>query len=620
MKRVILIFLVLFPFASNAQSGGDEFWDPFEFNPVVDNREDQEKSVDTLIREASTLIYDQPLTARSKLTAALKKDPRSILTLNMLGSYYMTNVGHYRLALKYFKKAEQVLFEEYGKPPYIDYRQQILHSEILRQLGTVRQNLDLYQQALNNLNEYESYGYTDPYLESSRAWIYFKLKQHEKGIEEAKNGIRNGAAIGNNLNILGILYSVTGEKEKGIQTLAKAYDFEKSLGSYGRSATPLNNMGEVYRELFKEDQAASSWESALRLPDGCEHILPSLNLAIIHIEGLRLKLADSALKNFKSCFAQYPLRNNEEHQSLLELILGRIRYYQGDPAASLEHYQKAIEHQQWFGSIGANIEDLQSAIYSDYSKSLLAYNNHLRSAPKSSYLEKLASWKQIFTNYLKASWYDRKAKLLLLSYLEKFEDLDVRHTDSLLDYPSLGFFFQSLPKSTARRVIAKQQEVDKRPNSKFYYQTYLASNLATHGAKNEAQKLLQEVINEPKIEFDQALKAQALVQLIQISTAQNQSVFIEKLFKVQPAAILNNNLKFPVTSTGLPSELVKLLEPTNLDLTSGKSTNFQLTYSSDKESQYLTLRGPNNYLTTVQGKDYLSLINSLIKQIFTEHE
>ncbi len=620
MNKIILIFLLLLPIFASAQNGNNEFWDPFDLNPTTDNRDDQEKSVETLIREASVLIYDQPLTARSKLTVALKKDPRSILALNMLGNYYMTNVGHYRLALKYFKKAEKILFEDFGKPPYVDYRQQLLHSEILRQLGAVRQNLDLYQQALDNLNEYESYGYSDPYLQSSRAWIYFKLKQPEKGIEEAKNGIRAGSAIGNNLNILGILYSVIGEKEKGIQTLLKAYDFEKSLGSYGRSATPLNNMGEVYRELFKEDQAANSWESAVRLPDGCEHILPSLNLAVIHIEGLRLKLAEIALKNFQSCFAQYPLKNNEEHQSLLELILARIRYYQGDPASAITHLQNAIEHQQWFGSIGTDIADLQSAIYSDYSKSLLAYNNQLRTTPQETFLDKLATWKKIFTNSIQASWYNRKAKLLLLSVLNKFEDLDVRHTDSLLDYPSLGFYFQNLPKSTARRVITAQEKLDTRPNAKFYYQTYLAFNLAQTGSKEEARQILQQVINEPKIEFDQALKAQALAQLIPISPESNQPALIEKLFKTQPAGILNNNLKFPVNSEGLPTELIKLLEQTNFDLASGKTTQFKLTYTSDSEAEYLTLRGPNNYLTTVQGKDNLSLIKNLIKEIFTEYE
>ena len=182
-----------------------------------------------------------------------------------------------------FKRAEEVLIEESGKPPYWDRRSQLLHADILRQLAEVRQNLDNYSGALDTLNKYESFGYTDSFLASSKSWILFKLKHYDEAIEVPKSGLEKGQ---NTLNILGILFSVTGEREKAIKTLTAAYKYEKSLDGAGQGATPLNNLGEVFRETFIEDSAVNSWTRAIKLPDGCTHILPSLNLAIIYIESL----------------------------------------------------------------------------------------------------------------------------------------------------------------------------------------------------------------------------------------------------------------------------------------------------------------------------------------------
>ena len=237
-------------------------------------KSDQEKTVRQLITEAARQMESEPLAARSKLQLALNKDPESVLALTMLGSYYTRHIGHYRLALKYYKQAEETLLKTLGPPPYFDFETKTLHADILRQLSVVRQNLDDYQGAIRELDRYEKkFAYSDPYLASSRAWIYFKQKKYPAAIQVAKEGIRRGE---NTLNILGILYSVTGEREKAIKTLKAAYNYEKSLGAVGQASTPLNNLGEVYRETFAESSAVDVWLQSLRLPDGCEHILPSL--------------------------------------------------------------------------------------------------------------------------------------------------------------------------------------------------------------------------------------------------------------------------------------------------------------------------------------------------------
>ena len=131
--------------------------------------------------------------------------------------------------------------------------------------------------------------------------------------------------------MLGILLSMHGDRDESLKIFRQAIAYELSEGNLGQPATPLNNSGEVYKEIFSEDSAESSWLKATSMPDGCDHVLPSLNLSLLYFDELNLDGAKRAMDSFESCIAQYPLRNGEEHRALVSLARGRIALLSGNP-------------------------------------------------------------------------------------------------------------------------------------------------------------------------------------------------------------------------------------------------------------------------------------------------
>lgn len=540
-------FLILLTFLSSfaySQSISDA-WDPFDNSYLTDTTQDAGKTSEQLISEAVMLLESNPLTARSKLLLALRKNPESELALLMLGTYYDRHVQHYRLAIKYIKKAQEVFEKKYGKPPYFSSKEKYLHSDILRQLSLIRQNLDNYEGALATIKEYEIYGYNDPYLIASKAWILFKLKRYAEAIKICEDEIKKGGNSANIMNVLGILYSVVGQREKAIKTLNSSYQYEKSLGTLGQAATPLNNMGEVYREIFQEPEAAAAWEKALYLPDGCEHILPSFNLSVVQIDAFRLDAAEQAMNDFESCIAQYPLRNGEEYQALINLMRGRIALYRGEIDSAIKHYNIAIEKQQWFGKIGTHIEDLEAALYSELMRAYKFKNNHLLLEEKKGIAAYLKFLKDYLINKVKAKWYARKAKLILTEKLDNFEDAYVRHSDSIIDYPSLGEVFAELPKSTVNRFLAKLAAKDGRKGAQLYYTAWQAENLLARGSKKKAVSLLKKIIADKRSDYDLTLKGIAYVKLAKALGRQDPlySRLIKKASEVSPAFLSNYGVK-----------------------------------------------------------------------------
>ena len=82
--------------------------DPFDYfgSEELNATDDKDKSAEELVRESLTLFQTEHLLdARTKLLKALQKDPENIRAHYFLAGYYLSSVGHYRLALKYAKRA-----------------------------------------------------------------------------------------------------------------------------------------------------------------------------------------------------------------------------------------------------------------------------------------------------------------------------------------------------------------------------------------------------------------------------------------------------------------------------------------------------------------------------------
>lgn len=541
--------------------------DPFDFfgtEEIVSSADDDTKSADELLRDGVLLLQlDRPLDARTKLLKALKKDPENYRTYSLLAAYYLVHVGHYRLALKYIKKADELFEKSYGKPPYVGRELRKEHSDMLYYLSQVRLNLDNYEGALEALDGFTALGYTADWYPGSRAWILMKLGNIQEAIRVARLGVLAGDDGARTLNMLGILFSMNDQPQESLEAFRQAIAYEMSLGSEGQPGTPLNNSGEVYKELFDDEKAESSFLRATSFQDGCEHILPSLNLSLLYVEQLKFDNAAAAMDTFDRCMAQHPLKNNEEHAALESLARGRIDLHTGRVDRAIKRFEAALEGTQWFGKIGTNQNDLIAASLISLSQALSAKNNIIRTTIPLTWREWFVAKEEISTNRIRAWWLMRRARQMLVDELKEIEDLTIRNTDSLIEYSTLGDVLSGLSSAALDGRLAKQLGIDRRPAAQNFYKAYAAQAELGWFGNAAANRSLEEVIQTSRPRFDDLLKTHAtLLRMGSLSPDGEQYRDLAyRIFYTAPAELRNRGFKLPVRvdAANLPSSIPSLL-------------------------------------------------------------
>lgn len=561
----LLMFVVPAPHSAHAQGrdtdGGRDTsratreidpFDPFDFigaDELFPSSDDEGKTAQQLLEEARVLLStERLLDGRTKLLKALKKDPTDPEIYSLLAGYYLVHVGHYRLALKYCKRAEELFQEKHGPPPYKERALVAQHAEIIYYLSQIKLNLDNYQGALDELDRFQSLGYMGEWYPGSRAWILMKLGNIKEAIRIARMGILAGLDTGRNLNMLGILLSMDGNPQEALDVFRKAIADEFSQGRLGQPATPLNNAGEVYRELFEEDRAESTFLRATSLPDGCEHILPALNVALLYIEQLKFSTAAQAIDGFESCIAQYPLRNNEEHTALMNLARGRIDLHTGRIDRAIKRLETALQNQQWFGKIGTNENDLVVGATISLAQALERKNNHLRFYRPTTWSEWLTTSTAIAENKVRSWWLFRRARQILISELKDIEDLSIRNTDSLLEYPTLGDVLQGISRTALLRRLDAEREHDQRTPARLYYDAYEGESAGGLLGRGERAELLDSVIEHARPKYDDFLRSHAiLLRLREIDpNSQRYRDLAYRVFFTAPALMRNYGVQLPV--------------------------------------------------------------------------
>jgi tetratricopeptide (TPR) repeat protein len=528
-------------------------FDPFDLgdtDPLASAQEDSLKSADELLREASLLLVsERPLDARTKLLRALQKDPSLYRTHYLLAGYYLVHVGHFRLALKYINRAEQLFEQKFGRPPYSDQLEQLEHSNILYYKSQIRLSLDNYRGALEILDRFSALGYVSEWYPGSRAWIMMKLGDIQGAITVARAGILAGAEPGRTLNMLGILLSMNGQPNEALEVFRKAIAHEFSSGSEGQPATPLNNAGEVYKEMFEDDKAESSFLRATSLPDGCEHVLPSLNLTILYIDQLKLEAASSTLDAFKRCVAQFPLRNNEEHVALVSLARGRIALHSGKVDQAIEYFRSATEGTQWFGKIGTNQNDLAVAATISLAQALRRKNTVIASTLPGTWRAWFAQKQEVLSNRIESWWLMRRARQILIGELNDLEDLSIRNTDSLLEYPTLGEALKGLSHSSLSNRLSRETTHDQRAPAKLFYQLYGAERGLGWWTTSSTLAQIDDVIERARPRYDELLKTHA--SLLRLGTLDSRSAryrnMAYRIFLTAPAELRNYGYRLPVS-------------------------------------------------------------------------
>jgi Tfp pilus assembly protein PilF len=615
---------------ASPQRGWAEVPDPLDpFNPYFDNpagpTDDALKSARELVNEASGLFVDErPLDARTKLLKALEKDPGYYQAHMLLAGYYIQHVGHFRLALRYIKQAQALFEKKNGTPPYSSYLAQNEHKQILYLLSQARLNLDDYQGALATLDQFNSHGYFEEWYPGTRAWVLMKLGRLDEAISVARLGVLSGAEGERSLNMLGILLSMKGERQQSLQVFKQAIDYELSLGSQGEPSTPLNNRGEVFKEIFEDDRAETSWQKAINMPSGCQHILSNLNLAILYIDQINYHGAKRSIDAFLTCSAQFPLRNGEEHKALVELARGRIDLHTGHIDQAITHFEAALEQRQWFGKIGTDSNDLQTAAMISLAQALRAKINHMQFYQFTTITERLR-WIQTRVEYtMRSWWYLRRARQILATKLKDFEDLEVRHTDSMLEYSTLGEALGGFPESVIAAKLSQQSQDDARQGAVPYYKMYRVEVLLAQGKEEEAFALLEEVASSARPQFDRALALQARTRLLEYltPTEPDYNNLAEQVFREKRAQLRNYGLRLPVRyiSNDPGSAIREQLAKSAFVLASDEQHGYTVRHQSAEGEEILTFESTTDNFgaVKVRGPNLDEVVNRFTDEVFSE--
>ncbi len=602
--------------------------DPFDYlgSDELFAGDDKDKSAEQLIREGEDLLQtERLLDGRTKLLKALQKDPEQVDAYTMLAGYYMVHVGHFRLAMKYIKQAEALFLKQHGNPPYSTRKLQQDHSRIIYFISQGRLNLDNYQGSLDALDEFTSNGYYAEWYPGSRAWVLMKLGRLQEAIRVARLGILTEAEPGRTLNMLGILLSMNEQRQEAIEVFRKAIAYEMAQGSEGQPATPLNNVGEVFREMFEDDKAESQFLRATGLKDGCEHVLPTLNVVLLYIEQLKLDAAASAIDGFQQCMAQFPLRNGEEYSALVSLARGRIDLHSGHIDRAIRRFEAALEGTQWFGKIGTNQDDLIAAATLSLGQALARKNSLLESYRPLSWGEWYRIKEEKLSNSFRSWWLLRRARQVLIDNLNDLEDINIRNTDSLLEYPTLGEALSGFSRSAVLRRIEKQRSEDSRPPAQIFYSQYLAESSLGWWDRSEGTTLLDSVIQRARSKYDELLKVQASIYRMKLldSSSDRYHELAYRVLIANPAALRNHGLKLPVSLDA--SAASKALRSTLLsgpfEESSNKRAECSVRAASDTDGKHrlvFSCRSVASKNRSAEDNDPNAVVNKLADSIFEE--
>ena len=607
----------------------DDPFDPFDifgFDELT-TTDDKNKTAEELIREASLLLAtERLLDARTKLLKAIQKDPNEYKAYYLLSGYYLVHVGHYRLALKYIRRAQELFEKKNGKPPYTSHLLQLEHGNLLYYLSQCRLNLDNYQGALDALDEYHQNGYRAEWYPGARSWVLMKLGRVQEAIKVAREGLLAGAEGGRTLNMLGILLSMNDQPQEALEVFRQAIAYEFSQGSDGQPATPLNNAGEVYKEIFDDVKAESTFLRATSLPDGCEHVLPSLNLTLLYLEQAKTDAALSTMDAFQRCIAQFPLRNNEEHAALVNLARGRIDLHTGNVDRAIKRFETALQGTQWFGKIGTNQDDLVVAATISLAQGLERQNNILRFHHAETWSEWLQQQKTIASNAVRAWWLMRRARQMLIDDLHDIEDLTIRNTDSLLEYPTLGEVLAGLSNSALSRRVEGQRAKDGRPIAGVFYDAYLAENEASSLFSGAAHEQFESVMQRGRDGFDTLLKIHVTLRRMSALSPDSERYreLAYRVFAMAAPELRNYGFQLPVAlELGAdPHSLRSAIEAGPFREAASKGSVCAITPEDPTTPGKLALRfscpGQSNKNRRVEGSTPGDVVNKLSDALFRE--
>jgi hypothetical protein len=231
--------------------------------------------------------------------------------------------------------------------------------------------------------------------------------------------------------------------------------------------------------------------------------------------------------------------------ALVHLARGRIDLHGGNVDGALTHFRSAMDGTQWFGKIGTNQNDLVVAATISLAQALTRKNKILALTVPSNWNEWLTQYKARFSIAVDAWWNMRRARQILLGELNDLEDLTIRNTDSLIEYPTLGEVLSGLSRQSLTHRLAKEASDDSRTPAKLFYQLYRAERRQRSW---QASSELDDIIERARPRYDELLKTHAI--LLRLKTLSKESKryrdLAYQIFFTSPAELRNYGFKLPV--------------------------------------------------------------------------
>ena len=211
---------------------------------------------------------------------------------------------------------------------------------------------------------------------------------------------------------------------------------------------------------------------------------------------------------------------------------------------------------------------------------------------------------------------------MLAENLNDLEDLYVRSTDSLIEYPTLGRVLSDFPTYLLERKLEIEKKRDDRQPSLAFYKLYLAENLLHHSRKSEGMKLLNDALSTLRPKFDDLLLLHGLMltlKNIKVDSDEYASI-AERAFSLSRASLRNYGLRLPVSSNTKDSKVLAVLEesPFLVKNDSKRLFSIEVEYVNNEYTLMFVSPEGSGGNVKVKGAVLEDIVNKLSDSVFSE--
>lgn len=299
--------------------------------------------------------YQDALTILKELKAVNPQESsyansEKIMLGDMGGVYF--RLGNYAKALDFY---QQSLTLQKNSGDKIGSIQTLNNIGVVNvNLGNYKQALDSYQQALNSLQECcSNYLGTQAATLNNLAGVYFSLGQYQKSLELAEKSAKIYQRLGStnseelNQKDIKLLYDYLGQNSVALQQINSRSvvgdAFGKDSFQFQGRAINLNNIGQLYANLGKYDQAVKLYQQALNIYKENNYQL-GVAVTLNNLARIQSNLGKylPAIELNQQALAIYQQVGDRTGEGVTISNLGQIYQQQNQLAKAGELYQQAL--------------------------------------------------------------------------------------------------------------------------------------------------------------------------------------------------------------------------------------------------------------------------------------